>query len=224
MAMPFHHPCQLHHHRHWKHAPARVFEAFAKEEAKRKWFAGPPGFEQHEKFRFSRRRARDVKRQACQRHGDGVRLLLSRYRRANRKRPGRIIYSYVMHLDGNKISVSQAAIEIIPEPGGTKLVLTEYGDYLDGYDDAGKREHGTNWLIDLWRSRWGDLPSMGRWLRGLGRQFEQHAHPCSSRQACLPGRQLPAPIAFHELAAATLTFGVRWDPRPPPGTRCHRFR
>jgi hypothetical protein len=53
-----------------------------------------------------------------------------------------------MHLNGIKISVSQAAIEIMPEAGGTRLVLTEYGDYLDGYDDAGAREHGTNWLMD----------------------------------------------------------------------------
>lgn len=29
-----------------------------------------------------------------------------------------------------------------------KFVLTEYGDYLDGYDDAGSREHGTNALMD----------------------------------------------------------------------------
>jgi hypothetical protein len=53
-----------------------------------------------------------------------------------------------MHLDGRKISVSQASIEIRSEGNGTKFVLTEYGDYLDGYDDAGAREHGTNFLID----------------------------------------------------------------------------
>jgi uncharacterized protein YndB with AHSA1/START domain len=61
---------------------------------------------------------------------------------------GRIIYSYVMHLDDRKISVSQAAIELIPDGDGTKFLLTEYGDYLDGYDDAGGREQGTNLLID----------------------------------------------------------------------------
>ena len=61
---------------------------------------------------------------------------------------GRIIYSYVMHLDGKKISVSQATIQIIPENGGTKLTVTEHGDFLDGYDDAGSREHGTNFLMD----------------------------------------------------------------------------
>ena len=54
-----------------------------------------------------------------------------------------------MHLDGRKISVSQASIEIKADGAGTKLVLTEYGDYLDGYDDAGSREHGTNWLMDM---------------------------------------------------------------------------
>ena len=61
---------------------------------------------------------------------------------------GRIIYSYVMFVDGKKISVSQAAIEILPDGDATKFVLTEYGDYLDGYDDCGSREHGTNALMD----------------------------------------------------------------------------
>src|SRR5262249_20603592 len=61
---------------------------------------------------------------------------------------GRIVYSYVMHIEGKKISVSQACVETRPDGAGSKLVLTEYGDYLDGYDDAGSREHGTNWLMD----------------------------------------------------------------------------
>ena len=60
----------------------------------------------------------------------------------------RIIYSYNMFVDDRKISVSQASIEIKAEGKGTKFVLTEYGDYLDGYDDAGSREHGTNVLMD----------------------------------------------------------------------------
>jgi uncharacterized protein YndB with AHSA1/START domain len=60
----------------------------------------------------------------------------------------RIIYSYLMHLDGRKISVSQVCIEFVPHEGGTKLILTEYGDFLDGFDDAGSRERGTNYLTD----------------------------------------------------------------------------
>ena len=136
--------------RSWKHSPMRVFEAFAKEDAKAKWFAGPPGFEQHEKsfdFRVGGRETLSGK------HANGMVTAFDCLYRdiipPTATEAGRIIYNYVMHLDGNKISVSQAAIEILPESGGTKFVLTEYGDYLDGYDDAGKREHGTNWLIDL---------------------------------------------------------------------------
>jgi len=136
--------------RHWKHAPARVFEAFAREEAKRKWFAGPPGFEQKEKSFDFREGGRET---LSGKHADGKTTAFDCVYRdivpPTAEEAGRIVYSYVMHLNGNKISVSQAAIEIIPETGGTKLVLTEYGDYLDGYDDAGSREHGTNWLMDM---------------------------------------------------------------------------
>ena len=60
----------------------------------------------------------------------------------------RLVYSYVMHLDDRKISVSQACIELKPDGEGTKLIVTEHGDFLDGYDDAGSREHGTNFLMD----------------------------------------------------------------------------
>jgi hypothetical protein len=30
----------------------------------------------------------------------------------------------------------------------TRLVMTEQGAFLDGYDDAGSREHGSNFLLD----------------------------------------------------------------------------
>lgn len=134
--------------RQWKHAPARVFEAFAKEEAKAKWFA--PGIEPHEKSFDFREGGRET---VSGKHPNGVVTAFDcRYHdivAPSATQAGRIIYSYVLHIDGKKVSVSQATIEILPEPGGTKLVVTEYGDYLDGYDDAGKREHGTNWLMDL---------------------------------------------------------------------------
>jgi uncharacterized protein YndB with AHSA1/START domain len=136
--------------RRWKHAPLRVFDAFAKEEAKAKWFAGLPGWEKHEKQFDFREDGREI---MSGRHASGT---VSHFDCIYRDivepaagEPGRIIYSYVMHLDGRKISVSQATIEIVPEGAGTKLVLTEYGDFLDGYDDAGAREHGTNLLMDL---------------------------------------------------------------------------
>jgi hypothetical protein len=53
-----------------------------------------------------------------------------------------------MHLDDRKISVSLATFELKPEGSGTRLVMTEQGAFLDGYDDAGSREQGSNFLLD----------------------------------------------------------------------------
>ena len=61
----------------------------------------------------------------------------------------RIVYTYEMHLDERKISVSLATLEI--EPAGARTHESsrfEQGAFLDGYDDAGKREHGTGDLLD----------------------------------------------------------------------------
>jgi uncharacterized protein YndB with AHSA1/START domain len=60
----------------------------------------------------------------------------------------RIVYTYEMHLDERKISVSLATIELREDGAGTILVLNEHGAFLDGYDDAGSRERGTNFLMD----------------------------------------------------------------------------
>ncbi len=58
------------------------------------------------------------------------------------------IYSYVMYVDDRKISVSLATIELKAADGQTKLLITEQGAFLDGYDDAGSREQGTGHLLD----------------------------------------------------------------------------
>ena len=60
----------------------------------------------------------------------------------------RIVYVYDMYADGKKISVSLATITFEKSGKGTKLTVTEQGVFLDGYDDAGARERGTNDLID----------------------------------------------------------------------------
>jgi len=130
--------------RHWKASPERVFQAFADQEKKDAWFGGgadwtPVG----RSFDFRE----GGKEYAAGRWKTGM---VSKFDciYLDIVPNERIIYSYVMHLDERKISVSQAAIELTPDNGGTKLTLTEYGDYLDGYDDAGSREHGTNLLMD----------------------------------------------------------------------------
>ncbi len=59
-----------------------------------------------------------------------------------------IVYAYEMSLDGRKISVPLATLEIKPAGTGARLVVTEQGAFLDGYDDSGSRERGTGFLLD----------------------------------------------------------------------------
>lgn len=51
-------------------------------------------------------------------------------------------------LAGTRISVSLTTVELIPAEGGTRLVFTEQGAFLDGRDTPELREHGTNELLD----------------------------------------------------------------------------
>jgi uncharacterized protein YndB with AHSA1/START domain len=130
--------------RHWKASPARVFAAFADQQKKDLWFGGGAEWTPVSRsFDFRE----GGKEHAAGRWKSGV---VSKFDciYLDIVPNQRIIYSYVMHLDDRKISVSQQAIELHADGEGTKFVLTEYGDYLDGYDDAGSREHGTNFLMD----------------------------------------------------------------------------
>ena len=137
--------------RRWTASPPRVFAAFADQAQKDRWFGGGDAFEPVSRsFDF---RVGGQENESGRWKKTGVvshfNCIYQDIVPPSANEAGRIIYSYVMHLDDRKISVSQACIELIPDGGGTKFVLTEYGDYLDGYDDAGSREHGTNALMDV---------------------------------------------------------------------------
>jgi hypothetical protein len=54
-----------------------------------------------------------------------------------------------MYLDDKKISVSLATMRLKAEGRKTALIITEQGAFLDGYEDAGSREHGTGHLLDV---------------------------------------------------------------------------
>jgi len=60
----------------------------------------------------------------------------------------RLVYSYEMRLNDQKISVSLATMELSSSGARTSLRVTEQGAFLDGYDDAGERERGTGYLLD----------------------------------------------------------------------------
>jgi uncharacterized protein YndB with AHSA1/START domain len=125
--------------------PALVYSAFATERGKQAWFSGPSDQWSLEDRAFDFRVG-------------GSETLSGKWKTGRITRfdaqyhdivpDERIIYSYIMHADGRKISVSLATIEFKKAGAGTLLVLTEQGAFLDGYDDAGSRERGSVGLID----------------------------------------------------------------------------
>lgn len=73
----------------------------------------------------------------------------------------RIVYTYDMLIDGVRISVSVATVELAPEGGGTRLVFTEQGAFLDGRETPARRQQGMGSLLE----------SLGRWLDSDGSDF-----------------------------------------------------
>ena len=59
-----------------------------------------------------------------------------------------IIFTYDMHLDDTRISVSLTTIVFEPAGSGTRLTFTEQGAFLDGFDDPNLREQGCRGLLD----------------------------------------------------------------------------
>jgi uncharacterized protein YndB with AHSA1/START domain len=124
---------------------ARVWRALTDEAAKQKWFAGPPGrwelLERHMDVRVG-----GSERVRGRWEGGVVSTFDAIYHDVIPNE--RLVYSYAMHLDEKKISVSLATLQLKAEPGKTTLMVTEQGAFLDGYDDAGSREQGTGHLLD----------------------------------------------------------------------------
>jgi len=125
-------------------SPARVFNAFADPKAKARWFVGPDEWSQgkHEfDFRVGGRES-----VGGGPPGGPVHRFDAIYRDIVPNE--RIIYTYDMHMDDKRISVSLATVEFKPAGAGTRLVLTEQDAFLDGYDNPADRERGTHELLD----------------------------------------------------------------------------
>src|SRR5258705_5164063 len=124
---------------------ARVWKALTDEKAKQKWFCGTPGrwelLERHMDVRVG-----GSERLKGRWEGGVVSTFDATYHDVIPHE--RLIYSYVMHLDDKKISVSLATMQLKAEGAKTTLQVSEQGAFLDGYDDAGSREHGTGHLLD----------------------------------------------------------------------------
>jgi uncharacterized protein YndB with AHSA1/START domain len=129
--------------RHFKAEPGRVFNAFADPVAKAKWFGGPEAKREDEQFEF-REGGRET---LVSVFGDGTRY--GYYVTYTDIVPDeRIVYTYEMTMNDQRISVSVATIEVRSgASGGTDFVLTEQGVYLDGLDNPDQRRHGTEELL-----------------------------------------------------------------------------
>ncbi len=124
----------------------RVWKALTDEKAKAKWFGGPPDrwerLERHMDVRVG-----GTERAKGRLGSSGVvHTFDAIYHDVVPNE--RLVYSYVMHLDDRKISVSLATMQIKADGARTTLKVSEQGAFLDGYDDAGSREHGTGLLLD----------------------------------------------------------------------------
>jgi uncharacterized protein YndB with AHSA1/START domain len=123
--------------------PRRVFDAWADRAAKTQWFGPPNKPEGAYSLDFREGGSEHLTIQMA----DGPEYSFDAVYQDIA--PGeRIVYTYDMHRDEQRISVSVATVEIEPNGDGTRLTLTEQGVFLDGLDTSAAREHGTNALMD----------------------------------------------------------------------------
>lgn len=125
-------------------SPARVFAAWAEPAAKARWFVCHDEWTtaHHElDFRVGGREHLRVGPP-----GGPVHAFDCRYQDIVPDQ--RIVYTYAMHLDDTRISVSLATVELKPAGAGTRLIFTEQAVYLDGTSDPIEREHGTRVGLD----------------------------------------------------------------------------
>jgi uncharacterized protein YndB with AHSA1/START domain len=133
--------------RRYEASPERAFAAWADREAKARWFVDSDAYLELD-FRVGGRESSEGT--APDGSAYAYEAIYQDIVPAQRS-----VYTYEMRLDGIRISVSLATAEFEPERDGTRLVFTEQGAFLDGYEMPARREQGMGSLLD----------SLGRWLQ-----------------------------------------------------------
>ena len=122
-------------------SPARVFAAWADQNAKSRWFGPPDGGDEHQlDFNVGGREHFVVNA------GGAVYSYDALYE--DIVVDERIVYTYNMHRDHARMSVSVSTVEFLEAGAGTHMRYTEQGVFLDGIDTPQEREHGTGELLD----------------------------------------------------------------------------
>ena len=126
--------------RNYDASPARVFAAWADLNAKGQWF-GPGGEHEHElEFREGGREHFEAAVEGALYSYDAL--------YEDIVQDERIVYTYNMHRDGVRMSVSVTTVELLADGAVTHLRYTEQGVFLDGTDTPAAREHGTAEILD----------------------------------------------------------------------------
>jgi len=121
----------------------KVWAAFADMTEKQKWFHGPDGPEDEHTMDFQvggREYSKGTFHNGVVSEFDALYYDIVPNER--------IVYTYEMHLDGKRISVSLTTMEFAGEDGKTKFVMHEDGAFLDDFDKPELREQGTRELLD----------------------------------------------------------------------------
>jgi len=122
--------------------PSRVFAAWSNPEIKARWFGTPEKDNPAHIFEFKvGGREYNANKMGNDEYTFDVRYY-------DIVPDVRIVYAYEMQINGKRMSVSVATVELKPDGEGTHMILTEKGAFLDGLDNVAQREAGTQYLMD----------------------------------------------------------------------------
>jgi uncharacterized protein YndB with AHSA1/START domain len=127
--------------RTYPYPPERVFACWSSQEAKLRWFGCHEGAEYAMDFRVG---GGETYRGGPE--GGPTYRNQTIYQDIIPDR--RIVYSYEMYCGADRISVSLNTVDFEPVAGGTRLVFTEQGVFLDGRDNPAQREEGSRPFLD----------------------------------------------------------------------------
>lgn len=123
----------------------RVWAAFADPDVKRLWFDGPPEWDSEPYEGDIREGGREVsiggpKGGPVSRYYSHIWEIVPHQR---------MVTTYEMYINDDRLSVSLLCTELEPTPDGTRVTLTEQATYLLGQDGTPDREHGFTFLLGM---------------------------------------------------------------------------
>jgi uncharacterized protein YndB with AHSA1/START domain len=132
--------------REYKASPAKIFAAFADPALKAKWFDAPSGEWQPLGSSLDFREGGREHHEGQFGEGGPISRFDAFYHEVVDDL--RLVYDYEMRVNGQRLSVSLASIELTPVAAGTRLTLTEQGVYFDDLENPEQRKEGTIELLE----------------------------------------------------------------------------